>query len=183
MTEHKNIIFLTGFMGSGKSTVGPLLANRIGYDFVDMDTMIEQKEAKPVPEIFKSHGEAYFRKTEARVLSEICGSRNKIVVALGGGALTDVSSRELVGSSGILVYLQVTPGKILERVGKDGKRPMLLGRDGRIMNEEELARRVETLLSEREKQYMSADLIVDTSDSTVSESVEEIASKLKGLIE
>lgn len=183
MTEQKRIVFLTGFMGSGKSTVGPELARKIGYDFIDMDNLIEEAEGASISDIFKLHGETYFRERESETLDRLSRRPESLVVALGGGALTNEASRGLVRSRGVLVYLQASPEKILERVGRDRNRPMLTNSDGRSMNDVELTSRVESLLSEREKYYMSANLIIDTSDLTISESVDVIASKLKGLIE
>ncbi len=182
MIEQKHIVFLTGFMGSGKSTIGPELAGRIGYGFTDMDKAIEENERMSVREIFERHGEEYFRSAERDMLHTLSESEKRIVVALGGGALSDAANRKLVHRCGVLVYLKVTTPTILGRVGRNLKRPMLLGREGGTLDDEELTERVETLLKQREAFYMEADIMVDTSESTVSESVGEIGSKLKGLI-
>ena len=88
-------IYITGFMGSGKSTVGPLLAARLGYEFVDLDARIEEVEGKAVPEIFSERGEAVFRSLERRELL-LLRSLDGIVVATGGGALTDPGSWEII---------------------------------------------------------------------------------------
>ncbi len=183
MTERKHIVFLTGFMGSGKSTIGPRLSRKIGYIFVDMDAVIEKKNGISIPEIFKQRGEVYFRETETATLFELSAKKDRLVIALGGGALTNVECRRLVKERGVLVYLQLAPEKIIERVGNDRGRPMLLTEEGRSMNELELSERVNALLRDREPHYLKADVVVGTGESTVSESVDEIASKLKGLIE
>lgn len=182
MTEHRHIVFLTGFMGSGKSTIGPGLAKKIGYSFIDMDKLIEKSEGMSVHDIFERHGEEHFRRAENETLRTLSESKEHIVVALGGGALSSEANRRLVHSAGVLVYLKAAPETILRRVGRNRKRPMLLNSKGDTMGDEELSARVETLLKEREVYYLEADIIVDTSESTVLESVGEIGSKLKGLI-
>ncbi len=182
MIERKHRVFLAGFMGSGKSTIGPELARKLGYDFVDIDDLIEKSEGVTIPEIFRNHGEEYFRRIEKRVLDDLSGNDRHIVVALGGGTLTNEESRGLLREEGILVYLRSDPKEILERVKKKRDRPMLLAPDGSPLNDAELSSRVESLLREREVHYLEANIIVSTSGRTVSKSVEEIASKLKGRI-
>ena len=183
MTELKHIVFLTGFMGSGKSTIGPRLARKIDYDFRDLDKIIEESEGASVPEIFRTQGESYFRESENRVLRKLSESGGRIVVALGGGTLTSEKCRNIVRDYGVLVYLQVSPQKVLERVGRNQERPMLLGPGGEVLSGVDLAARVESLLSDREKYYLNADFVVNATEMTVTECVEEIASKLKGSIE
>ena len=183
MTDLQHIIFLTGFMGSGKSTVGPHLARRIGYDFADMDNRIEQSEGASIPDIFNKRGEAYFRRTEVEILRELSGGDGKIVVALGGGTLTSEECRNIVRDRGVLVYLQVSTPKVLERVGRNGERPMLLSPKGEVMSDVELSERIESLINEREKYYLKANLVINATEMTVLECVEEIASKLKGFVE
>jgi shikimate kinase len=182
MTEPKHIIYLAGFMGSGKSTIGPELARRLGYEFVDIDDLIEEAEGISIRDIFERHGELHFRGTEKRVLNELSRSDRKIVVGLGGGTLTHEESRKVVRKEGVLVYLKASPKKIFERVRKKRNRPMLLSPEGTPLSDAELSARVESLLREREADYIEASIIVSTSELTVSKSVEEIASKLKGKI-
>ena len=100
--NHKRfIIFLTGFMGSGKSTIGPILANTIGYSFVDLDLFIEQKEKRKIGDIFKEEGEKAFRKMERTFLKEVAGTPRS-VISLGGGTITDQDSLNLMKESGVL---------------------------------------------------------------------------------
>lgn len=183
MTEPRRVVFLAGFMGSGKSTIGPELARRIGYDFVDLDDVIERAEGISIADIFKSRGEKYFREAERRMLRELLECRGKVVVALGGGTLTSEESRNLVRNEGILVYLKANRKKILERVREERNRPMLLTREGNTLNDAELTDRIEALFKDREAHYMEASIIVDTSESPVPECAKEIASQLKGLME
>jgi shikimate kinase len=88
-------LVLTGFMGAGKTTVGRLLADRLGWEFVDLDAAIEEQAGVAVPEIFAAHGEAHFRKLESQALAGALG-RNKIVLALGGGAPESLTNRLLL---------------------------------------------------------------------------------------
>lgn len=182
MIEPKRIVFLAGFMGSGKSTIGPELARSLNFDFVDIDDLIEENEGISIPEIFEKFGEQYFREIEKRVLNEISRSDKNIVVALGGGTLTHEENRLLVRNGGILVYLKADPEKIFERVRSKQDRPMLLAADGSFLNDKELFAKVQSLLREREKYYLEANIIVSTSEQDVARSVEEIASKLRGKI-
>lgn len=182
MTEPKQMVFLTGFMGSGKSTIGPELAKQIGYDFTDMDSVIEKAEGMSVQDIFRRRGEEYFRRIEKQTLIDLAEGKTRSVVALGGGAVADESNRQLAKSKGVLVYLKVSPEIILERVGRGRSRPMLLDSEGNTLDDPELSAKVDSLLSAREAYYMEADIVVDTSGSTVMASAREIASKLEGLI-
>ncbi len=182
MNDPRHIIYLTGFMGSGKSTIGPELARKLGYDFEDIDELVEKSEGLSIPDIFRLHGEEYFRGAERKVLSDLSGGDRKIVVALGGGTLTNEGSRNLVKNEGVLVYLKARPEKIFQRVRRKRNRPMLLKPDGNTMNDAELSARLAVLLREREGHYMEASIIVSTSELTISKSVEEIVLKLKGKI-
>lgn len=167
-------------MASGKSSVGPRLAKRLGYDFVNVDDVIEELEGASVSRIFAEHGERYFRELERKALSELSDSGKNLVVSLGGGTLTLKESRELVREGGVLIYLKTDPKIIAERAGK-GKmdRPMLLSPDGRNMTGKELTSKVKSLLRERERHYLEAAIVVDTSGKTISEAANEIATKLK----
>lgn len=170
-------------MGSGKSTIGPRLAKKLGYHFVDIDNIIEENEGIPIPEIFAKHGEKHFRNLEKGMLVEIYKEKKNIVVALGGGTLTRMENRELVRNGGVLVYLKADPKVIIERV-KDGKinRPMLLAPDGSKLSKRELSHRIASLLKEREEHYLEASIVIDTSGKSINGAVEEITSKLKGRI-
>jgi len=179
----KKKIFLSGFMGSGKSTIGPRLAKQLGFQFIDIDDYIEQSEGISISEIFSKRGEKHFRILEKEKLNEISQDDKKIVVALGGGTLTHKENRSLIKNGGVLVYLKADTRTILERV-ESGKinRPMLLAPDGSKLSGEELSERIESLLKEREEHYLEATIIVDTSGKSVSGALEEITSKLKGKI-
>lgn len=93
-------------MGSGKSTIGPQLARKLRYTFIDLDRMIEANEKSVVSEIFARKGEAYFRELESRTLDEVCKTGGGLVVALGGGAVTDSRNRTTMKKFGTTVYLE-----------------------------------------------------------------------------
>jgi len=110
-----SLIFLTGFSGSGKSSIGPLLANSLGYDFIDIDSAIEKQAGKPITRIFADDGEAAFRELELAMIKTVAG-RTDLVVSLGGGALENNPSFELVTDSGTLVYLKSDPKNLAKRL-------------------------------------------------------------------
>ena len=123
-------IVLTGFMGSGKSTVGPLLAQRLGWSFVDADDVIEAEAGCPIPEIFARDGEAAFRERERAAIARL-SSGERLVLALGGGAIEDAATRMLLLSApdGLLVHLEVELDTTLERCrGTEQFRPILADR-------------------------------------------------------
>jgi shikimate kinase len=182
MNDPKRIVYLTGFMGSGKSTIGPELARRLDYDFVDIDDVVEEEQGLSIAEIFRRDGEEFFRSLERKVLNELSGNDRKMVVALGGGTLTSETCRSLVKRAGVLVYLKADPKEIFRRVRRKRNRPMLLSTDGNPLTDAQLVARLEKLLKERETHYMEADIIVSTSELTMARSVDEIILKLKGQI-
>jgi shikimate kinase len=120
-------IVLTGFMGSGKSTVGPLLAARLGWRFVDVDDVIEAEAGLTIAEIFARHGEAAFRQREHEAIARLAAN-DALVLALGGGAIEHAATREgLLSASGtLLVHLEVELATTLSRcTGTEGARPVL----------------------------------------------------------
>jgi shikimate kinase len=120
-------IVLTGFMGSGKSTVGPLLAERLGWRFVDADDVIAAEAGCAIPEIFAREGEAAFRERERVTIARLAGE-DALVLALGGGAIEDTATRESLVSSPetLLVHLEVELATTLERCrGTEHLRPVL----------------------------------------------------------
>lgn len=120
-------VVLTGFMGSGKSTVGPLLAARLGWRFVDVDDVIEAEAGARIAEIFAREGEAAFRQRERDAVSRLAGE-DRLVLALGGGAIEAAETREmLLNSPGtLLVHLEVELATTLQRCGgTERTRPVL----------------------------------------------------------
>ena len=120
-------IVLTGFMGSGKSTVGPLVARRLGWRFVDVDDVIEAEAGVAITELFKRHGEAVFREREREVIARLAAGEG-LVLALGGGAIETAETRELLltDPETLLVHLEVELATTLERCGgTEQTRPIL----------------------------------------------------------
>ena len=117
-------VFLVGFMGSGKSTVGPLLAKRLNWPFLDLDSMIEASFGGPIHRIFAHHGEPVFRQMESDALRNV-GQWKNCVAALGGGAFADPGNRLQVSKLGLSVFLDLSLESVLERCPPDGTRPLL----------------------------------------------------------
>ena len=162
--SNRNII-LTGFMATGKSSVGRRLADRLGYDFLDLDTLIAAEAGMPIAQVFATQGEAAFRAMEARMVERVAG-RKGCIVATGGGTIVDQRNLEALKRSGVVIALTANPEIIQSRIGGGEDRPMLRGGGMR--------ERVRRLLDERAAAYARADLTVDTSDRTVDEVVDHL---------
>ncbi len=172
-SRNKKLIYLTGFMGSGKSTIAPILANTLGYSFIDIDDEIRKATGKRVTDFFSEFGEKRFREIERRLLHEASRS-DECVISLGGGTITDDSNLAVVQSSGILVYLKAEVEHILLRLQNKTDRPLLKSIDGEKMNEEELRRRIVALLAIREPYYNQADITIPTDEHSIGRTVDEI---------
>ena|SRR5436309_2226467 len=178
----KNLIYLTGFMGSGKSTIAPILANTLGYTFFDIDEEIEKATGKKVPDIFLCHGEEYFRQIE-RTLLQKASHEQHCVVSLGGGTIANETNLSVVKSSGILIYLKADLEHIYHRLKNKTNRPLLRRDDGQALTDEELRERISGILTAREPFYTQAHLIVETSGRKVGLTVDQIVRSIMPLIE
>lgn len=121
-------IFLVGFMAVGKTTIGRLLAGKLGRPFIDLDEWIEARDGKTISEIFASDGEAHFRKIEAQILTEALAIE-PAVIALGGGTFIAEENRRLIRQSGVSVFLDTPMETILGRVASTADRPLNRGED------------------------------------------------------
>jgi shikimate kinase len=149
-------ILLVGMMGSGKSTVGRLLAEHLGWGYCDSDADVEAATGRTVPEIFESDGELAFRRAEAEALAHACGLATPVVVSAAGGSVLSPDNRRLLTQSGTVVWLRARPTTNARRVGDGAGRP-LLGDDP----PEAMTR----LYAERAPLYGEvADLVVDVDD-------------------
>ncbi|GBR72655.1 shikimate kinase [Candidatus Termititenax aidoneus] len=117
-------IILIGFMGSGKTSTGRILAKQLGYKFLDTDQIIEQKNGMTCAKIFAQRGEEFFRKQETTALKELHGL-DGAVIATGGGIVLSADNRSLLHNLGAIVYLKTEPAEILKRVENDTTRPLL----------------------------------------------------------
>lgn len=155
---------LIGFMGTGKTTVGAALSERLGWRFVDTDEEIVSRENMSIPELFAARGEPYFRDVEAEVIAGVL-ERKKQVVSTGGGAVLRPGNRSAMLAGGFVVALTAPYETLIERLRGDANRPLLAG------DEEERVRR---LLEERKDAYSFAHLAIDTSSCSVREAVQTI---------
>lgn len=162
-------IFLTGFMGAGKSTVGQLLAGRLEVPFADLDYEIEARMGATVREIFERRGEAEFRRMEHEILREIC-QRPALVAATGGGTITFEANRELMRRAGLSVWLHPSFATIVGRIGAEGKKDRPLFRDETQAWE---------LYRKRLAAYEQADLKVDVDER---EAPEEVAARIELMV-
>lgn len=141
MTDFKNIV-LVGPMGSGKSTVGRLLASRLGFSFVDTDSVIEERTGADIPWIFDVEGEAGFRLRETAVLRDLLADRGSMVIATGGGIVTSEENIGLLKQLGTVFFLKASIDQLASRTGKDKKRPLLQVDDPKAKIEELLTHRM-----------------------------------------
>jgi len=166
-------LYLIGMMGSGKTSTGRPLAERLGYGFVDADAVIEQAAGCTIPEIFERDGETGFREIESQVMSAIC-QRHSLVVATGGGVVTERSNWGLL-HSGIVIWLDVMRDQLLSRLKADAtKRPLLQTADPEAA--------LDQLLAQRKPLYAEADLtvVIDQEDpATVADGILQL---LPGLL-
>ncbi len=161
----KNII-LTGFMGTGKTTVGILLAEKLGYDFVDTDQLVEQESGLSIPAFFKQKGDISFRAME-RVVAKKLGSLKSTVISTGGRFMLDPVNAEIVGKTGKIFCLVATPEEIFKRVTRDpnGERPLLQG--------ENPMERIVELLRQRQEGYAQFSQLI-TTGKTPSQIVQDL---------
>jgi shikimate kinase len=152
-------IYIVGFMGCGKTTAGKKLAARLGWQFIDLDREAERIAGMKIPEIFESLGEEFFRKTEQQALKSLSSSYHT-VISTGGGAPCHGDNMDHMVSSGLTIYIKLTPAGLRNRLLKSkNERPLLKGLDS-----DEMLVFIEKKLSEREQFYERAEIIIEGSD-------------------
>ncbi len=157
-------------MGAGKTTIGRILARKLGKRFIDSDHEIEARTGASIPWIFEIEGEASFRRREAEVIRDLC-SQDDIVLATGGGAILSADNRARLAERGTVIYLRANVHSILQRTGHDKNRPLLQTADPR--------RKLEELLIQREPLYREiANLVIDTGRPNVQSMVQSILDQL-----
>lgn len=163
-------VVLIGMMGSGKTTVGRLVAERTGREFIDLDEMIEQRVEKRIVDIFSESGEDAFRELETETLRDAAGATHA-VIATGGGVVIRPENRRILQDLGIVVWLDAPPDELLKRIGDDESRPMIHGKNP--------LKRLERLISERRGFYADASHIhLDTSELTPEEIADRVGLEL-----
>ncbi len=168
----KTNVALIGFMGTGKTAVGQLLAKKLGRRFFELDSLIEQKAGKSIPDIFQQDGETAFRELEIEVTKEVSKDRN-LVIACGGGIVLNKINIDRLRQQSRIVYLTASLGVILKRVSGDGGKRPLLKAANRALNARELLR-FRKPFYER-----AADITIDTSKLDIDSVAEQIIEKLK----
>ncbi len=158
--------------------MGPIIANAIGYEFIDLDTEIEQRHSRTIVSLFNELGESGFRAIETSELSRV-RQAERTVVSTGGGIVTVADNRRILREAGFSVYLKLSPDALAKRIGKSMGRPLLLGDDDRTLTDEALVLRIEQLISSRSEYYESADLVVDVESESVGEAVETIVRSIR----
>lgn len=164
-------------MASGKSTIGPILANTIGWDFLDLDKVIENKTNKKIVQIFNDNGEEFFRKLETETLKEL-SQLKKYVISLGGGTIESEENLKTIKSHGILVYLESSPEAAYRRLRFKRDRPALLF-DDHEPTKEEFIERITKILGRRLVYYNQADFKINTDNKSIGITVDLLVKKLR----
>jgi shikimate kinase len=172
-SAERDNIFLVGLMGAGKTSVGKLLARRMGKAFYDSDHEIERTTGVRIPVIFEIEGEAGFRARESRMIAELA-TMSGVVLATGGGAVLWEQNRRLLSQHGTVVYLRASPHDLWQRTRHDRNRPLL--QTGNPLS------KLTALFAERDALYREvADVIVDTGNQSVSSLAHRLEQKLTQL--
>jgi shikimate kinase len=152
----KRLVYIIGFMGSGKSTAGKKLAALLGWAFIDLDRKIEEVAGKTIPQIFSEDGEETFRKLETEVLQDLISETNT-VISTGGGTPCHGNNMDLMLDNGIIVYLKMTPEQLTSRLMEStGQRPLL-----KNIPDEKLNEFISKKLASREKWYKKANITLE----------------------
>lgn len=163
-------ISLTGMMGSGKTSIGKLLAKKINLPFYDSDEDIEDKLSLKISEIFEKYGESWFREQEEKICIDIL-KKEKFVLALGGGAITNEGIRDSIAKNSLLIYLKTDENILFDRLKNDKSRPLLKGTN--------LKKQINSILEDREKLYSKSNIIIENNVNDIEAVVEEIISLIK----
>ena len=164
-------IVLTGFMCTGKTSVGKLLAKKLSYQFVDTDDLIEERVGMKISQIFANYGEPYFRDIESEVVKEV-SQKDNLVISTGGGVVLRKTNMDELRKNGIIINLTAKPQTIFNRLkSQPGIRPLL--------NKPDPLKEIINLLSQREEYYKNCDLRIETDNISVEEVVEQILNFIK----
>lgn len=168
----EKLVILTGFMGSGKSSAGIIVADILGYRFIDLDSEIAAAAGCSINDIFARDGEQAFRALESSCLEQVLSAGVGVVVATGGGSVISEQNRSLMRSMGVVINLRVNLEQVLARLKGCSDRPLL--------NVDDSGERAKSLMNEREQFYADADIRIDTDGKSVEDVAAEILCRLKG---
>lgn len=158
-------IVLIGMMGSGKTTIGKLLGEKLTLRSVDIDAIIEQNEKRTVSEIFQNEGEKYFRNIERETIKKNFTNKD-LIISLGGGAFEDQLTQELLLKNSTVIYLKTSPNVILERIKNNTNRPLL--------KNQMTVEKIQSIILQRQKNYELANITILTDNKNTDKIVEEI---------
>lgn len=173
MYQLPNRIYLTGFMAVGKSTIGRILANTIGYNFLDLDHALAAREGMPVVDIFKVKGESYFRKEEATLLRQI-SEQNRVLVSLGGGTICFGDNCEFMKRNGVLVHIKVNPETLFLRIRAKKDRPIFLNEQGDMLPDDAIKVKISEMMTQRLPFYEQAHITYEPQEQPVGQSVDQL---------
>jgi shikimate kinase len=170
-----HIIYIIGFMGSGKSYTGRKLASILGWTFIDLDKKIEEHTGKTIPEIFSQEGEDWFREIETSLLRKLNSVKNTII-STGGGAPCYSNNMDFMLKNGLTLYLKLTPEELHVRLSQSkGERPLI-----KNLDKDDLQNYIEGKLADREKCYSRSDITVTGLDPDINLLISLIKSRLGG---
>ncbi len=170
----KRNVYLTGFMGAGKSTIGPILANTIGWDYFDIDIEIENNIKRKIVDIFESEGEEYFREIERETIKNL-SKGNNLIISLGGGAIAYRDNIDYIKQNGAIIYLKVSSAVVFERLKAKKDRPLLLPGKSENESKQSYINNVDRLIKSREVFYNQADYIISTENISIGKVVDKLA--------
>ena len=158
-------IVLIGMMGSGKTTIGKLLGEKLTLRSIDIDVIIEQNEKRTISEIFQNEGEKYFRNIERETIKKIFTNKD-LIISLGGGAFENQLTQELLLKNSTVIYLKTSPNVILKRIKNNTNRPLL--------KNQMTVEKIQSIILQRQKNYELANITILTNNKNTDKIVEEI---------
>jgi shikimate dehydrogenase len=165
-------ISLIGFMGSGKSTVGKILAEKLNFLFIDTDKIIELSENRSIPEIFEQDGENFFRDVESEVISKVYPDNRNCIFSCGGGVVLREDNMQIIKAESFVIYLHITPGIAYERLKNVNDRPLLDKKDRQST--------IRKLIDFRKELYLKyCDLMIENKDKKPEMVAEEVLESIK----
>jgi shikimate kinase len=168
--RHIKNIALIGFMGTGKSTVGRLVADQLKFEFLDTDTLIEQRTGKKITEIFAQNGEPAFRDLEAQLVEELSG-RTRTIISTGGGLPANPANLASLKTHALVICLWAAPEHIFDRVREQSHRPLL--------NDPDPLGKIRTLLAAREPYYKQADVLLNSDLRSAREVAQQVINQFR----